>query len=218
MIMLLPSEQVILERASRSISQISYHNKVWFKKIYIDEKINPRDTHIASDGKFEIGRVYCFTYSDPKYKETLPFYSTFPLGMFIGYCKDSIGNPMFLNIWFVPPKIRSNILDRIYQLNMNAINESEEAIKSGKVSKAVLDVKYSILVKELKNSGFEFAIRSYIIDRIKTEPRIVSFNDIWRILTFPSPSQFLEKKGANEIYRAYKKAMGLRQFKKESLI
>ena len=208
---LLPSEQLQIEKASRSEALIRYHNLKWFSKIYQKEEIQPCDKHKPEP--FLLGRIYTFVYNDPKYKDELPFYSAFPISMFIGYRDDSVGNPMMINLHFIPPKIRAVILDKIFKLNINSINDIEKSINRGKISYKELATAYNDLMVSLNKSGFGFAIRSYIVERIKTEPRVIAHRDAWRILTFSN--QFLEKKDAMQIYRLYKDKLDYKPFAKE---
>jgi len=213
--MILPSDQLKIERRARGDSSIRYHNLNWYKKLYIDELIKPRDDHTPDP--FILGRTYTFVYDDPKFKEELEFYSAFPISLFIGYRQDSVGNPMMINLHFIPPKIRAAVLDKVFTSNMNQIDKIEKVINRGGISvRNLKNSDYHALVKMLNGSGFGFAIRSYIPERIKTEPRAISHRDLWRVLTFSN--QFLIKKEAREIYRLYKARLGFEPFKKEPKI
>lgn len=176
----------------------------WFKKLYVDREITPRDNSVESD-VFVVGRLYTFLYDDPKYKDELEFYSALPISLFIGYSAKAPDNPMMINVHFIPPQIRTAIFDRIYLDNRSKINSIEKLVVKNKTSDRPLDTTYYDLQKSLVKSGYGFAIRSYIPERIKTEPLIISYADWWRILTFAN--QNLVKKSVMEIYKLYKLAL-----------
>ena len=214
--MIRPSDRLNLELTKHSETYIRNHNLQWFEKIFVNRADVPR--YADEDSKFIVGRLYTFLYDDPKYKDTLDFYSIIPVSLFIGYSKNAPDNPMMVNIHFIPPQIRKAILDKIYDINRYKINSIQKSIDNGKSNNRELDTTYYDLQRYLIDSGYGFAIRSYIITRIKTPPMIISYKDWWRILTFAN--QYLEKKSVMEIYRAYKLKLDAnwKPFKKEKQI
>lgn len=212
-----PSERFDLELATRSENYIRNHNMEWFKKLYIDREITPRDNSKKPD-IFVVGRLYTFLYDDPKYKDTLDFYSIMPISLFIGFSEKAPDNPMMVNVHFIPPQIRKSIFDKIYEDNRTKIDSIEKLVARNRKSDRELNTTYHDLQKSIIQSGYGFAIRSYIPERIKTEPLIISYNDWWRILTFAN--QYLMKKSVMEIYRAYKLKLdsGWKPFTKEKQI
>lgn len=196
-----PSDRLQIELNSKSEAYIRNHNLKWYKKIYVDREIVPRDNSKGKD-IFILGRLYTFLYDDPKYKDELIFYSAMPISLFIGYSKNAPENPMMVNMHFIPPQIRKAIFDRIYLDNRSKINSIEKSVEKNRNNDRELSTTYYDLQKSLIKSGYGFAIRSYIVERIKTEPLIISYNDWWRILTFAN--QNLMKKSVMEIYKMYK--------------
>lgn len=195
-----PSERLEIELSKHSETHIRNHNLQWFNKFYVDRIEEPVDRLEAEP--FVLGRLYTFLYDDPKYKETLEFYSIIPVSMFIGFSKNAPDNPMMVNMHFIPPQIRKAIFDKIYEVNKTRIKTVEDALKRGKTSSRKLDTTYGDLQRYLTDSGYGFAIRSYIITRIKTKPLIIAYRDWWRILTFAN--QHVMKQHIMQIYRAYK--------------
>lgn len=211
-----PSERLDLELSKRSETYIRNHNLAWFNEIYVSRKIEPMDK--MSGEPFVLGRLYTFLYDDPKYKDELDFYSTVPVSMFIGFSKNAPDNPMMINVHFIPPQYRRAIFDKIYEINKSKIRTIEYAIDHGKTSDRELSTTYYDLQKYLVKSGFGFAIRSYIIDRIKTEPLIIAYRDWWRILSFAN--QHVMKQTIMQIYNSYKSKLdsNWKPFKKEEKI
>lgn len=208
----LPSETIKKIRESKSESSIRVRNQKWFDEFYFDRNL-PKNDYLEQNRrkfKFVVGKVYTFFYFNPKYKDELEFYNAVPVGVFLGWLE--CGNPLFLGLQFIPPKIRVLVLDKIVKFNESKIDASNKIILKSGYSDRILKTKYSDLKAYLKKSGFEYAIRSYIIKRIKTEPLIVTYYDWWRLCTFAG--QYMKKKNIAYIYYHYKKNIGVDQFKK----
>lgn len=208
----LPSTTIKRVSVYNSPSTITQRNLKWFEEFYY----NNRDEtglleYNPNPKKFIVGHMYSFFYFNPKYKDELPFWNSVPIGIFIGYHKNS-GNPLFLAMMFIPPKIREKILDKIVSINTSGLDMANKYIVKSGSSKRELNTNYYDLKKYLKSSGFEFAIRSYIITRINAKPLIISFYDWWRVITFPS--KYVNKKDVRAIYILYKNSMGIDPFKK----
>lgn len=214
--MIKPSDRLDIEKSRYSDAYIRKHNMEWYYKFYFFKEGTPIEE--SGDDGFVLGRLYTFIYDDPKYKETLDFYSEVPVSLFMGYSKKAPDNPMMLNIHFIPPQIRAEIFDKIFAINIDTIESVSESISKGRQDNTAIKAKYNDLMKHLDKSGFGFAIRSYIPERIKTEPMIISYSDWWRLLTFSN--QHLEKKGVMEIYRMYKQNLDVnwKPFTKEKKI
>lgn len=210
--MIKPSERLNIELSRFSESYLRNHNLKWFQKFYIDREEQARE---KNDFDFVLGRLYTFLYDDPKYKEELLFYSAMPVSMFIGYSKLAPDNPMMVNVHFIPPQIRASVFDKIFDINIDKIDSVEKDTLNNVSNGTALKVKYNELQKYLNGSGYGYAIRSYIPERIKTRPLIISYPDWWRVLTFAN--QHLEKKTVMEIYRLYKKNLDVnwKPFSKE---
>ncbi len=65
------------------------------------------------------GRMYMWVY-DPKYKETLPYYDNFPLGLVVDYEK---GGFTALNFHYCPLPYRAKLLSALFKVtNMKGLN------------------------------------------------------------------------------------------------
>lgn len=202
----LPSKTISKTRQRLSDGTIRYRNQKWFNDFYFLQD-KPRAKYAEyhqSRFNFVIGKIYTFLYFDPKYKEELDFYNAVPVGIFIGHNKSS-GHPMFLALQFIPPQIRIQVLDKIVKYNKGHIEKSLKYIRKSGLSQRQLNTKYSDLKTFLTKSGFEFAIRSYIVGRIQSRPRIITFWDWWRLGTFSG--QFMMKQHIITIYNSYKRQL-----------
>lgn len=186
-------------------SAIIARNQKWFKAVYIDRTIEPLESY---KGKaMVIGKAYSFTY-DAKFKDSLDFWDVIPMMMIpISHFKRKDGkiNVIGINFTYIPPQIRMAVLDKLVKtFNTMVIDPNRRRIEKGQVNSLTdLPIFYKIAKEIFKGSGFEFAIRSYIYTRIKTKPRIITYNDWWRVATFPS--KFIKTLTIRQIYYLYKK-------------
>jgi len=189
----------------KSHSTVVYHNKQWFDDTYVSRNINPVEENTKT--LMDVGKIYTFTY-DAKFKDKLDFWDAMPMNFILGHLESKSGNvnAFGMNISYIPPQIRLQVLDKIVHIfdtaiirrNIEKINEDKRPLKD-------LPMTYDIAKKILSGSGFEFAIRSYIYNRIKTKPLIVTYQDWWKVATFPS--QYILKMNILAIYYLYKKSI-----------
>lgn len=200
----LPSKSIEKAVKDKSLSTVIYHNKKWFDEGYIS-----RTSEVPEERKgklLQVGKMYSYNY-DPKYKDILAFYDFAPVMICIGHVQTASGqlNALGINISYIPPKIRPLVLDKIFKIFRGGIEASIKQVKKSKVATKEIPLNYEVCKQILKDSGFEFAIRSYIYTRMKTEPRIVTYEDWWKPSTFPS--EFIEKMNIRAIYALYKKSL-----------
>ena len=204
-----PSE-FIAELRGRGVSESAMRSSSerWFKETYVDRTLEPLEQD-KSGIILQVGKLYTFEYSDPKYKEELEFYSALPIMLCIGNRKLKNGkvNPIGINLTFMPPKIRLQYLDLIWQKFGTAIiRQNVKSLLQGKEgNQKLLPMFYQVNKMIAQNLGWEFAIRSYIPDRIKTKPEIITYTDWWKVCTFTN--KYLEKKDIRHVYYEYKKAL-----------
>lgn len=204
-----PSE-FIKELRGRGVSDstLRSESEKWFRETYIKRNIKPFEED-TSGVILQVGKIYSFDYSDPKYKEELDFYSALPIMLCIGHRKTKTGkiNPIGINLTFMPPKIRLVYLDLVWKkFDTLVIRSNIQKLMDGKAgSQRILPLFYKVNKLIAKNLGWEFAIRSYITSRIKTEPEIITYTDWWKLCVFTN--KHLQKKNINYVYFEYKKAM-----------
>ena len=97
----------------------------WYRN-RIRELGSPNQRELLKDGRlagrYHIGRLNMFVY-DPKLKDKLPYYDTFPLIM---YLKSAEKGFYGLNFHYLPYALRARLLDAAGQdkLNVNAVMNS----------------------------------------------------------------------------------------------
>ena len=186
-----------LKMASKST--LYRKNIEWFNEHYIERTKDEIEFNPKLD--LSIGKIYTYNY-DPKYADKLDFYDNQPIMLCLGHISD---NAFGINLSFIPQQFRIKILDKIYQIFLPRIIANQKQIDKKKyTSQKPIPTSYEICKIILNKSGFEFALRSYIYERIKTKPLIVSYQDWWRICTFSS--QYIQKLNIQAINFRYKKA------------
>lgn len=201
----LPSKRIQKELKGKSMSTIKYHNQLWFDKYYmsrIDDVPEQRRGRLLEPGK-----IYNYLY-DAKYKNELDFWDKCVMVMVIGHVVTKSGklNVLGINLSFIPPQYRVKILDKIVKVfNTQVVEPNVKRIQKGKVHGSLkkMPLYYDVCKRILAQSGFEFAIRSYIYRRIKSEPLIITYEDWWRPATFAS--KYIVKMNIRAIYALYKK-------------
>lgn len=175
----------------------------WYNDVYIDKKIEVLEEHKTRE--LITGKIYTYDY-DPKYKDKLSFYDNRPIMFCIGHIETKAGNKnaFGINLSFIPPKYRAAILQKIWKVfNNKIIEKNEEYLSDGKKYQKEMPIYYTVCRYILRESGFEFALRSYIYDQMESEPMIITYSDWYRILSFPS--QFIKLLSIRAIYVRYKK-------------
>ena len=70
-----------------------------------------QEDELTLNNNTDIGKMCMFFY-DPKHKDTLPFYDSFPLVIIIGKAK---GGFLGMNLHYLPPLLRAKFLDALME-------------------------------------------------------------------------------------------------------
>lgn len=101
-----------------------------------------------------IGQMFMFFY-DPKTKETLPFYDTFPLIFLIGFKENGF---MGINLHYLPPVLRARLMDALYQtINNQKYNNTTK-----------LRISYQILASASRFRYFKPCVKHYLWDHVRS--------------------------------------------------
>ena len=109
-----------------------------------------------------IGKMYMFFY-DPKYKETLPYYDTFPLVIVIGPAEKGF---LGLNLHYLPQVLRAKLMNSLYDTINNTKYDDSTKLK----------ISYSMLNSASRYRYFKPCIKHYLNEHVKSrflevEPR-----------------------------------------------
>lgn len=99
-----------------------------------------------------IGGLFAFSY-DPKHKETLPLYDTFPLVMPFNILDDGF---MGINWHYMKPPIRRKVLSYLM------------VYKEKKSTREYVRISYNLIQSSLHSKEFEPAIKRYLTSHIRS--------------------------------------------------
>jgi hypothetical protein len=102
----------------------------------------------------DIGRMYMFFY-DPKHKEELPYYDTFPLIFPIEFKPDGF---LGINLHYLPHMLRAKLMDALYQTANNKKMDDTTKLK----------ISYSILSTASKYKYFKPCLKHYLWDHVRS--------------------------------------------------
>jgi len=201
----LPSKTYLQECRKSSPRTVGRNCEMWFNAVY-DQHRSPNQEHSLAPpepvmGPIEAGKVYTYVY-DPKYANELMYYDTFPMFMSLGHLDN--GNIFGFNLSFIPPRVRLRILDKFVRVfHFRFIKPNNFFLEKGKpAAMKEIPFTYDIAKGMLAGSHFEHALRSYRYDHIVTSPKVITYNDYWRLLAFTSAG--IMKLNIRAIYALYK--------------
>lgn len=139
-----------------------------------------------------VGGMYMFFY-DPKHKETLPYYDTFPLVIVVGPAE---GGFYGLNLHYLPPILRAKMLDALMDITTNTKFNDSTRFK----------MSYELLVKTSKLKYFEPCFKHYLNEHVKSKFAMVPAPE-WEIATFLPTADF-RKANSKKVYYDSKKMIG----------
>lgn len=100
----------------------------------------------------DIGSMFMFFY-DPKLKDVLPFYDTFPLVFPIELYEDGF---LGLNLHYLPPKGRANLMDALYSTKNNDKYDKTTRLK----------LSYRLLKGASRFSGYDVCVKRYLTSHV----------------------------------------------------
>lgn len=117
-------------------------------------------SRVVTPREIKIGQMYLFIY-DPKLKDVLPYYDTFPLIFPIEIYSDSI---LGINLHYLPPLLRVKLLDALYDtINNDKYDETTR-----------LNISYNILKGASRYRYFKPCIKKYLLSNIRSNMFYVS--------------------------------------------
>ncbi|SVB44235.1 uncharacterized protein METZ01_LOCUS197089, partial [marine metagenome] len=132
------------------------------RKILNDERLTQKSDTKAGD--------MCMFIYDPKLKQTLPYYDTFPLAILVGAAK---GGFYGINLHYLPPKVRAIFLDKLGDIvSNNKFNATTKFRITYNLLKATKNYKY-----------FKPCFKHYLSQNISSEVMKVNAAE-WNIAIF----------------------------------
>ena len=179
-----------LQAFRAGITPRTKESREWFrKKIKYLKTINReslmKEDPLKQTSQEIVGSMYMFFY-DPKHKDTLPYYDTFPLVVVVGPAE---GGFYGLNLHYLPPILRAKMLDALMDITTNTKFNNSTRFK----------MSYELLAKTAKLKYFKPCFKHYLNEHVKSKFAMVPAPE-WEIATFLPTANF-EKANANAVYK-----------------
>jgi len=178
-----------LEAFRAGITPRTKESREWFRKKIttmrgkefrrINQGALMQEEELTLSNNTDIGKMCMFFY-DPKHKETLPFYDSFPLVIIIGKAK---GGFLGMNLHYLPPVLRAKFLDAL----MTTASDDDFNVTYATV-KAASNMQY-----------YKPTIKHYLKKHLKSRLAKVHAPE-WEIATF-LPTASWNKASGREVYR-----------------
>lgn len=121
---------------------------------YVDENLSIKTNKAAIPGQ-----LIMFNYFEPKTKDELEYYDAMPCTIFFGTFKSKDGLRVIgFNIHYYPPKIRYELMDRIFDIYKPIYLKNWE--NPLKTELSFFD--YKMLMYQLEKLQLDFGVRQYI--------------------------------------------------------
>jgi hypothetical protein len=136
-----------------------------------------------------MGNMYMFFY-DPKTKDTLPYYDSFPLTIVVGPAE---GGFYGLNLHYLPPTLRARMLDGLMDITNN--KKYDETTK--------FQATYSTLQRVSKLKYYKPCFKHYLNSNVRSRFAYVPPPE-WEIATFLPAADF-QKSSKSAVYKDSRK-------------
>lgn len=186
-----------LQAFRAGITPRTKESREWFRKKVASLKSINREALMKEDPLKQtteeiIGSMYMFFY-DPKHKETLPYYDTFPLVVVVGPAE---GGFYGLNLHYLPPILRAKMLDALMDITTNKKYNDSTRFK----------MSYELLAKTAKLKYFKPCFKHYLNEHVKSKFAMVPAPE-WEIATFLPTANF-EKASTGKVYKDSRDMIG----------
>ena len=187
--------QNILNKASARDLQTGSKEAVdWFRTQALKVKRIDNKTFTGTKEPFRrmqslspnsIGKMYMFVY-DPKTKDILPYYDTFPLVFPIEFYGDSF---LGINMHYLPPMLRAKLMDALYlTINNNKYDKT-----------TLLKISYNILNGASRYRYFKPCVKKYLLSHVGS-PFIYIAPDEWDYALM-LPTERFQKANKSVVYK-----------------
>lgn len=146
-------------------------------------------------GRPIVGSMYMFSY-DPKWKEELPYYDTFPL---VFPFRKVPGGFYGLNLHYLPLQLRARLMDALYGYANNTRYDESTKIK----------LNYELLTSVSNLKFFSPCVKHYLDDHVRSR-FVYVYPSEWDIALF-MPTERFAKKTKTQVWNESKKMLGVRK-------
>ena len=127
---------------------------------------------------FLLGSLFIFKY-DPKYKETLPFYDTWPCSLIFGVESNLVRG---INFHYLPYVIRGRLFDKLWQIAMVYRNNQQQCKR----------ITWQLLSNVAKFPEVRPAVKSYLYSHIQSRLIKIDIDD-WKTAMLLPVESFAKK-------------------------
>jgi hypothetical protein len=151
----------------------------------VNRNLLMKENPIILKNRTIIGSMFMFFYQ-PKHKDTLPYYDSFPLVIVL---KPAEGGFLGLNLHYLPPVLRAKFLDSLLEYTNN--DRFDETTK--------FSLTYNLLERAAKMKYFKPCIKHYLSDHVRSRFAMVEAPE-WEIATFLPVADF-QKARAQTVWK-----------------
>ncbi len=164
------------------VNKAKKYAKTWLERERKFPIVNTSPDLRVYKGRMEAGKIYNYKYN-PKTKDDLAYYDKNPLVLALGPSRQYKGLDIGINLNFLPPKVKLNLMTIVYNNSKSKIRRSRKKysgiIRKGKTPNPIKD-EYSskfwyTVAKRLIPKELSWAIRSYYADR-RSKTVVISYN------------------------------------------
>ena len=182
-----------IEAFRKGLTLRTKESREWFRRRVANLRPNRsqlmKEEPIQLKNKGIVGNMYMFFY-DPKTKETLPYYDSFPLVIVVGPAE---GGFYGLNLHYLPPTLRAKFLDSLLEITNNKLYDESTKFQ----------VSYNMLQRAAKMKYFNPCFKHYLNSHVKSRFAMVEAPE-WEIAPF-LPTADWQKGNAAAVYKDSKR-------------
>ena len=167
------------EAFRRGLTKRSDEAQKWFMQRAKTMKLNMqtviKDDRLVKKSRPRVGDMFMYHY-DPKHRETLPYYDTFPLTIMVDKAP---GGFYGLNLHYLPLKHRAIFLDKLSEIANNKKYDETTRLK----------LSYNLLKSAGKYKYFKPCFKHYLTKHIGSNVMKVNASE-WNIAIFLQTAKF----------------------------
>lgn len=178
------------EALSAGVTLRSKESMDWFRKRAhdirrVDRNALMKEENVLLRNTTAVGRMYHFFYQ-PKHRETLPYYDSFPLIILVGPAK---GGFYGCNLHYLPPLVRAQFLDNLMDVATNKKYNENTKFK----------LNYQMLASASKYREFKPTFKHYLADHVRSRFAMIQAEDWEKVLFLPSAD--FQKSSNRNVYK-----------------
>lgn len=182
-------DKLELEAFKAGITPRTAESRAWFRRKAqqlrgVNRNALMKEDPVELENNQIVGSMYMFFY-DPKLKDKLPYYDSFPLVIPIG---PASGGFMGLNLHYIPPMLRAKLLDSLMNItNNDRFDSSTKFNLSYKMLKGAQQFRY-----------FKPCVKHYLNSNVRSRFARVPSTE-WEIAAFLPTADF-QKASKSKVY------------------